>query len=401
MRKEKNWTLTDVKTGLWLESLQITPETLECSTPANWSIIKRTLHGGYTDGVDVIDVDNGALSFTIIPTRGMGLWKGRYDGCEIGWQSPVAGPVNPMFINTLECGGLGWLQGFDECIVRCGLNSNGAPGKDLVPNNNGTLSEVILPLHGRIANTPANHVSVSVIETDGVTELVITGIVDEGMLFFPSLRLETRISTIVGSNTVTLHDEVVNMNTVPRELELLYHCNYGSPFLEEGSLLVAPSRRVAPRDSRAMEDLATYHTYLPPTPGYVEQVYWHELCADSSHRTVAMLRNRAGNKGVAIRFNIQQLPCFIQWKNTAGLSDGYVTGLEPGTNLPNPKIFERQNGRVITLAPGQRHTVDLAMEIHTTAEGVHHVENEIKNLLNGTVLEVHAKPIATWSPCAV
>jgi hypothetical protein len=278
------------------------------------------------------------------------------------------------------------------------LDSNGAPGKDLVPNNNGNLSEVILPLHGRIANTPANHVAISVIETDGVTELVITGTVDEGMLFFPSLRLETRISTIVGSNQVTLHDEVINLNSVPRELELLYHCNFGAPFLEAGSQLVAPSREVAPRDARAMETIQDYRTYLAPTPGYVEQVYWHQLCADRSNNTVAMLRNKAGNKGVAIRFNITQLPCFVQWKNTAGLGDGYVTGLEPGTNFPNQKLFERQKGRVIKLAPNQRHTVDLTMEIHTTSTGINIVENEIRTLLKDTVPLIHPKPIAAWSP---
>ena len=397
MSNAKTWVLTDVKTGLWRETLKITPESAGRRRSGDWSIIKRTLHGGFTEGVDIIEVNHGALSFTIVPTRGMGLWKGRYDGCDIGWRSPVSGPVNPMFVNTAESGGLGWLQGFDECIVRCGLNSNGAPGTDRVLDNNGNPSEVMLSLHGRIANTPANHVDVSIIESAETTELVISGTVDEGMLFAPCLRLETRISTVVGSNAVTIHDEVINRNAVERELELLYHCNFGEPFLEKGSLMLAPSRVVAPRDSRAQEGIGGYQTYLEPTSGYVEQVYWHQLGADRRGDTVAMLRNKAGDKGVAVRFNIKQLPCFAQWKNTGGGDDGYVTGLEPGTNFPNPKCFERQQGRVIRLAPGQRHSVDLTLEVHTSRQGVAGVEREIVALSGGKRPRVHLNPVPEWT----
>jgi hypothetical protein len=390
MSKKKEWILTDVETGVWHEAFSVGAEPAGGKGRGDWSIVKRTLHGGFTDGVDVIEVNNGAFSFTIVPTRGMGLWKGRFDGCEIGWRSPVAGPVNPMFVNLWDNGGLGWLQGFDECIVRCGLDSNGAPGKDSVTDDQGNTTESLLPLHGRIANIPAHRVTVSVLQAGGTTELVVCGTVDEGMMFFPSLRLETRISTVVGSNAVTLRDEIVNRNTVVREMELLYHCNFGEPFLEKGSRLVAPSRVVAPRNPRAAEGLRDYGTYLAPTPGYVEQVYFHQLGADRKGNSVAMLRNKAGNKGVALRFNVRQLPCFTQWKNTVGAGDGYVTGLEPGTNFPNPRQVERQKGRVIRLAPGQRHVVDLTLEIHTTAKGVAGVEKEVVALRGGKSAKILA-----------
>jgi len=397
MGNDMHQVLTDVAAGVWMDSFAVAGEHAG-SGGGGWSITKRTLHGGLTDGVDVIEVDNGALAFTIVPSRGMGLWKGRYAGMEIGWRSPVRGPVHPKFINPLDHGGLGWLQGFDECIVRCGLDSNGSPGPDLIQDNNGNPAEVMLPLHGRIANTPASHVAVSVVTTDGETELVVTGTVETGMLFFPCLCLETRISTRVGSHAVTLHDEVVNRNSVPQEMELLYHCNFGEPFLQKGSRLVAPSRRVAPRDARAVDGVKDHDVYLPPTPGYVEQVYWHELCADRKGNTVVMLRNRTGSKGVALRFNTRQLPCFTQWKNTAASEDGYVTGLEPGTNLPNHKGFEREQGRVIRLAPGARHVVDLTMEIHAGRDGVGGVEKEIAILSGRKRKTVETAPVAGWSP---
>ena len=124
-------------------------------TPHDWSIQKRTLRGGLRDGVDLIEVHNGALSYSIIPTRGMGLWRGEYRGNFLGWRAPVLGPVHPKYVNLNDRGGLGWLAGFDELLCRCGLSSLGPPGID-----EGATSPVEsqLTLHGRIANTPAHTV---------------------------------------------------------------------------------------------------------------------------------------------------------------------------------------------------------------------------------------------------
>jgi hypothetical protein len=180
-------------------------------------------------------------------------------------------------------------------------------------------------------------------------------------------------------------------------MEMLYHCNFGPPFLDEGSLLVAPSLEVAPRDARAAEDIASYTRYRGPTPGYVEQVYWHELAGGADGATVVLLRNADGDRGVALRFNLNQMPCFTQWKNTAGEREGYTTGLEPGVNFPNPKPFEREQGRVRTLEAGESWSFDLALEIHDTAEGVSGVETEVAELLAGRTPVVHDAPVAKWS----
>jgi hypothetical protein len=45
--------------------------------------------------------------------------------------------------------------------------------------------------------------------------------------------------------------------------------------------------------------------------------------------------------GLILRWNRRELPCFTLWRNSAAVEDGYVTGLEPGTNFPNFKGFER------------------------------------------------------------
>ena len=199
MTESKTWVLTDTEANIWREEFELRPADLGLN--GNWSIRKQALRGGPSDGVDIIEIDNGALSFSIIPSRGMGIWKGQYRGLDIGWNSPVRGPVNPGFVDLQDRGGLGWLSGFDEAIVRCGLDSTGAPGPDIVPNNMGIPTEVDLTLHGKIANLPAWRVEISVLPGDP-DRLTIVGRVQEAGLFCPQYELVTKVSTFSNSNNL-------------------------------------------------------------------------------------------------------------------------------------------------------------------------------------------------------
>ena len=346
MTRIKSWTLTDVRGDVWLDGFSVGNDALRLPTAHDWSIRKRTLHGGLRDGVDVVEVHNGALSFTVLPTRGMGLWRGDYHGLPLGWRSPVSGPVHPKHVQLADRGGLGWLAGFDEWLCRCGLSSNGPPGQD----GGGGLAQ--LTLHGRIANQPAEAVEVSV-ALDPPYELSVRGEVEEGALFCPHLRLTTTYVTAPGSNRLVIHDMVENRSAQSAEMQMLYHCNFGPPFLEAGSRVLAPVREMAPQTPRAAEGVDSYETYARPTVGFAEQVYLYDLLADNRGHTLSVLVNNAQDRAVAVRFNRNDLPCFTVWKNTGAVEDGYVTGLEPATNYPNFKGFERKQGRVRTLAAGR------------------------------------------------
>lgn len=382
-------TVTDTSSGINVPSFQIDGNDLPNVSDTRWRIVKYTLRGGLSEGIDVIEVDNGNLSYAILPTRGMGIWRGWYRDLTLGWDSPVKDPVHPAFIDLSDRGGLGWLKGFNEWIVRCGLDNNGAPGNDVVVDNNGNKATVPIPLHGKIANTPARNVSISV-SADGT--LTVSGEVDETMMFGPALRLTTTISTQIGSNELTIQDRVTNLNKTPAELELLYHCNYGSPILEEGARIVAPFKAVAPRDARAQDGIDTFDRFLDPTNRYVEQCYWYELAARRSGETCVLLKNKQGTCGSSLRFNLNQLPCFTVWKNTAARKNGYVTGLEPATNYPNLKRFERENGRVVRLRGKESYDIQLTVAAHDTRASVRVVEAEIASIQGHRKQVIHKVP---------
>jgi galactose mutarotase-like enzyme len=332
---------------------------------------------------------------SILPTRGMGLWRGSFRGIPIEWQSPVKRPVHPAFVNLHERGGLGWLRGFNELMCRCGLSFNGPPGVDRFINGSGNTVENELTLHGRIANTPAHQLDVEVCDENGGT-LSVTGAVEEVMMFGPALRLETKYSTVAGSNSLTMTDTVTNFGGQPTELQLLYHTNIGQPFLDAGAKLVAAIAEVAPRDAHSAKAADSFDTYPAPVAGFPEEAFFFDLVADEAGRSTVMLKNAAGDRGFSLSFAKQQLPCFTLWKNTQAEADGCVTGLEPGTNYPNLKTFEREQGRVITLAPGASYSTEIEFSVYDSPESVSAAEQRIL-ALQTVAATVHAAPISKFS----
>lgn len=367
----------------YLLSGENAPEQWEQTGPSGWRVTKRTLRGGLSAGVEVIELDNGSLRVRVLPTRGMGLWDMHLDDWRIGWNAPAESPVHPAYVNLQARNGLGWLDGFNELLCRCGLSFNGPPGHD-----EGAASpiESEITLHGLIANRPADRVTLRVSEQG----LHLSGVTREMTLFGPNLALETEYFLPFTGSSLKLTDTVHNLSSRPAEMQLLYHINVGEPLLEAGSRWQAPCAEVHSRDLRAAEGLESYQDYLPPTSGYAEQVYLCQLRGDQDDQTVALLTNAAGSQGFAVEFNLAQLPCFSVWKNTQAREDGYCTGLEPGTNYPNFKATEREHGRVVQLAPGERKQHSLTLSALHGEQSVKPVQERIERLTAEQAPRLHA-----------
>src|SRR5690348_16445886 len=158
-----------------------------------WSVELKTLHGGRQEGVQVIEVDNGAMRFTIVPTRGFEIWKAQAGRLRLGWDSPVGEIIHPSYIRLSDNGGQGWVAGFGGLMVRGGLASFGSPVQD---------GNQFLSLHGHVDYLPASFVSVRY-EASPQPRLVFRGIVNDVQTFGPQLRLTSEISTPVGKPEIS------------------------------------------------------------------------------------------------------------------------------------------------------------------------------------------------------
>jgi len=347
-----------------------------------WKIRKQTFRSGLSSGVEIVEIDNGLISVFLIPTRGMGIWKIQHGELRIGWDAPIATPVHPQFVNLQSRNGLGWLDGFNELLCRCGLSFNGPPGID-----EGAVSpiESQITLHGQIANRPAELVTATVSEQG----MHLVGQTREATLFGPNLTLISEYLLPWGSTELQLTDRIVNHSTRAAEVQLLYHINIGTPLLEAGSRWQIPAQHIYCRDAQAATGLADYETCLGPTPGYAEQVYLCQPLSDDQEQTVALLTNAAQSQGVAVQFDTQTLPCFAAWKNTQPLQDGYCLGLEPATNFPNFKAIERANDRVVSLPAGETWSTSLTLSLLTNRAQVERKERRIQQLQRGCTPELH------------
>ncbi len=380
----KTWLLTSAESGIEQGNWQINSQKLNIKDQT-FSIEQKVLHGGKQEGSKIITITSqNGLTITLSPTRGMNLLRVEGFGVRMGWDSPVKEVVNPAYINLESRNGLGWLDGFNEMLVRCGYEWTGHP-----VNADGQ----IYTLHGKVGNTPASQVSVDVSEK-APYEIRIRGLVKESTFKKADLQTTMELSYIPGSNSFTLHDVLTNHADYAHDYQIIYHSNFGTPILEDGARFIAPVESVSPFNDYAKAGLKGWQTYSGPTKGFDEMVFNLKPLADSANQTVAAVLNKAGDKGAAISFNTQQLPVLTLWKNTDTLKQGYVTGIEPGTSYAYPVTIEREQKRVKKLEPGQSTRFDLTYTLLHNASQVQDVEKRVADIQGSKTQQVIETPIA-------
>lgn len=389
----RTWKLIDRSANLIRRAEQFSVQSADVGLgEGKFFALGHALASGTSAGVDMLELSNGAITIEVLPTRGMGIrraWSNSDTGIvTFGWQSPVRGPVHPSFVNLGEPSGLGWLDGFDELLVRCGLESNGAPEFDE------TTGRLKYPLHGRIANKPAHELTLTIDTETG--EITLVGVVEEARFHFQKLRLTTTISMKLGSHQIAIRDEIENLSSAPSEAQMLYHINFGLPLLDAGSQVVAPVKTLVPRNAHAASGLKTWSSYLAPQTGYEEMVYFFEMHATEHHVTEVLLKNAHSTRGASVIYKTNELPCFSLWKDTGSAADGYVTGLEPGTNFPNPRSFEGKHHRVMKLAAFEKKSLHVTLELHTTEKSIAAAEARVAKLHAGKEAKIHDAPLADW-----
>jgi len=380
----KDFVLTDSSDNIEINNWQIANADLGLTAAPAFTVVKKTLHGGKQEGSTLITIDTKDLQVSLIPTRGMDIFEIKSGDVRFGWKSPVDEIVNPDHVNMEMRGGLGWLDGFNEMMVRCGYEWTGHPGQE-----NGRL----MSLHGRAGNTPASKVVVSVDEAAPYA-IHVKGLIKENTFKFSALETWTELTVTPGVKSVKIHDELTNNSDYDRNYQIIYHSNFGQPILEEGAKFSAAVKEVSPFNDYAKKGLKDWQTYLGPTKGYDEMVFNLVPVADKDGKTLAMLQNRAGDKGIALAFNTKQLPVLTLWKNTDTLKQGYVTGIEPGTSYAYPRQVERAQGRVKTLAPDGKQSFDVEYRVLTSADDVSSAQNEINNIIGGNKIKLVSEPIA-------
>jgi hypothetical protein len=312
------------------------------------------LVGGKADGVEAVDVKTGSgFSFTVLPGRGMDIAWAEYKGIGLSYIAKP-GVVGSAFY---EPAGIGWLRGFFAgLLTTCGLSNVGWPCKD----KQAVLGETDYGLHGRISFTPAENVCVHDAWEPDYT-MRVSGRMREAILHGEHLVLERELETRFGRNGLTIRDTIENAGFIPEPFMILYHFNLGYPLLDHDARLILPARKTTAITKAAQKDKIPYGTFAPPSIEYDERLFFHDLQAKKDGSTAVALMNDRLNIGVAIRYNLKELPKLSQWKCLRNAE--YVLGLEPGNCHPTSRAEHRRQGTLEMLEPGERRKITVDIDV--------------------------------------
>ncbi|WP_428412715.1 aldose 1-epimerase family protein [Pararhizobium sp.] len=301
-----------------------------------------SLEDGAGRGQRVLVARNSAgVAFEVAVDRGFDISALFVCGINVGWHSATQMPFPPADPSSED--GWAFLRNFDGFMVTCGLDHFGRPEKvDIRHYGHPHLTTVTAPMHGRIATSRATISSYGVDPDTG--EIHCEGIVRQASVFGKTLELRRKISLPMSRNDLIVEDTVTNRGFRPARHAVLYHLNWGHPFLDEAlDFSGFPDDLCA--DLRADRRV--------PSDDYGERV--NNIESSTIAQSGITLRNTNLGISATLSFSTETLPNLTIWR--AYQSGIFALGIEPRTESPPSQVLlnpgERQKYR---LQIGLKHT---------------------------------------------
>jgi len=312
-----------------------------------------TYNSGRAKGVDAIDVNAGALQFTVFPSRCLDIGQASYKGFPFGYISK-SGLRSPEYF--IEDKGKGFLDSFyGGLLTTSGLNNVGV---------NCIVEGREYGVHGEIANIPAEMISKRMYWEESELLFEITGTIRHSRFYAEDLILERKIQTSLGSNNLTITDTIENRDFKPVPLMLLYHINIGFPFLDAKSeLFTTKIKKSWPRTPSAEKGLANFNHFSDPIDGIEEECFYHSFETESGMASACLFNPQLGDQGMGfyVKYDTRQLPVFLQWKMMR--SREYVCGLNPATTYAEGRKNALENDEVMFIQPMKKKVFTIELGI--------------------------------------
>lgn len=327
-----------------------------------------TVQEGRAVGLRAVEVKNADLRFVVLADKCLDIAELEYKGINISFMSkPGLNGRNHFDTHGEEAlrsimGGL---------FFTCGLQNICAPCES---------EGVEYPMHGRIRTTPAEHVSSDAYWEGNNYILEIKGEMRESHLFGTNLVLRRTIRSVYGRGKIEIIDEVENQTPEETDLMLMYHCNFGYPFLHPGTRLVLPSKAVKGREEWSQQHLNCWQVSSEPKDGEIEYVYLHELAENVHGNSFAAIVNDELGFGIRLDFDRKVQPYFMEWMSMK--TGDYVVGLEPSNSSVYGRKYHEAQGTMHKIAPFAKEKFYLSFTILDNAETIAQTEAECTTMIN-------------------
>ena len=281
--------------------------------------VKRyVFSGGKEDGIRAIEVNNGVLRFVLNESKALDIMQLWHKGENVSFISKNGFTKRETPFSGRFEGGMLYTVGLDSAGGRQGFET-----------------------HGSFHLIPAEVISCFCDEK----KIEVVAEINDTALFGKNLKVIRKIKTEVGSETVTIEDELINCGTKNENFCLLYHVNLGYPMLDETAEILFDGAKVTPRTSLAAKEIKNLHSFLKPLYNKEERCYFIE-----NEAPCVTVVNKKTGKTFTLTYSKDTLPKTVLWQSNA--SGDYALGIEPTTTFLDDK-FEYgviKKGEKITFA---------------------------------------------------
>lgn len=253
-----------------LSSTQLRERTVDGRGVADIRLVQ--MEDGPGRGQRLFLVRNAAgMAFEIAVDRGFDISSTTWRGINIGWNSANGLPWPPNSVDAEE--GVGFYRNLDGFIVTCGLDHIGAARRsDASHFMHKHRKEVFHPLHGRISIQRAQISGYGIDWEKEHPVIWADALVRQSSVFGENLVLRRRVSVGVFGDTIRIDDVVENRGFRPTPHALLYHVNFGYPFLDEqtklsGDLDASFVAAFNAEDKQPRDDFVDYFQEVTMLPG--------------------------------------------------------------------------------------------------------------------------------------
>ena len=333
-------------------------------------ITEMEFRTGKAKGMTSYEVRTGSgLEYSLLPDKCLDIHELRYKGCNISFLAKNS-LAAPAYAYPLESEfDVYWPAGM---LYTCGLMNIGTDCREA----NGRYH----PLHGRIGMAPAEQSSARSYWEGDDYRLEASATIRESMMGQENLTLYRRITSSFGSSELVIEDTITNNEASTAKYMLLYHFNFGYPFIGENTKMIFPREisAIEPRTGSARTGLPAWGDIGSPVDECPEEVFFHHPESDHGGLVTIRLENAGLGIGVALSYNGTALPVLTQWKSLR--SGEYVIGIEPGTATLRGRVQEEADDKLCRLEPFSSLTRRLKLSFYDVERAVAQEDKPITSL---------------------
>jgi len=315
------------------------------------SIEEVELKDGRAGGLKAFHVRSiNGLAFDLLPGKCLDIAALSYKGINISLltRNGVCTPENIFPANGefehYFGGGMLWTGGLKNC------------GPNFIDENS-----QFHHYHGRIGTLPTEQ-SWKRSYFEGNEYILSSGaVVRDTTIEGYNLELVRKVETSMSNAEIVITDTIENLDYRDTDYLILYHFNFGFPFVDESLKLIFPEAKapVIAGNEATKSLLQDWDKITIPIENETENLIFHTLQPDTDRVITVRLENPKLGIGAYIRYDLEYLPYLVEWKCMR--SGEYALGIEPSNNLIGGMRAEREAGRSRTIHSGEKHEIKVVL----------------------------------------